>query len=134
LSNFEGNNSLKTRKMKKIFALLLCLLALTAVTGQTTTSSIKGIVKSSSNELLLGASILAIHTPTGGKYSAVSNEDGRFNILNMRIGGPYKIVVTFVGFQDQEYNDIYLDLGKPFNIDVLLADASQALEEVKVGC
>jgi hypothetical protein len=118
--------------MKKIFALLLCLLALTAVTGQTTTSSIKGIVKSSTNELLPGASILAIHTPTGGKYSAVSNEDGRFNILNMRIGGPYKIVVTFVGFQDQEYNDIYLDLGKPFNIDVLLADASQALEEVKV--
>ena len=118
--------------MKKIFALWFCLLALTVATGQTTTSSIKGIVKSSTNELLPGASILAIHTPTGGKYSAVSNEDGRFNILNMRIGGPYKIVVTFVGFQDQEYNDIYLDLGKPFNIDVLLADASQALEEVKV--
>jgi len=118
--------------MKKIFALMVCLLALTTVTGQTTTSSIKGIVKSSANELLPGASILAIHTPTGGKYSAVSNEDGRFNILNMRIGGPYKIVVTFVGFQDQEYNDIYLDLGKPFNIDVLLSDASQALEEVKV--
>ena len=56
--------------MKKIFALVLCLLALTAVTGQTTTSSIKGIVKSSTNELLPGASILAIHTPTGGKYSA----------------------------------------------------------------
>ena len=118
--------------MKKIFALLLCLLALTTAIGQTTTSSIKGIVKSSTNELLPGATILAIHTPTGGKYSAVSNEDGRFSILNMRIGGPYKITVSFVGFQNQEYEDIYLDLGKPFNIDVVLADASQALEEVKI--
>jgi hypothetical protein len=132
LPNFESNNSLKIRKMKKIFALLLCLLALTVATGQTTTSSIKGIVKSSTNELLPAATILAIHTPTGGKYSVVSNEDGRFSILNMRIGGPYKIVVSFVGFQNQEYNDIYLDLGKPFNIDVVLADASQALEEVKI--
>lgn len=118
--------------MKKIFVLLLCLLGLTVVTGQTTTSSIKGIVKSSTNELLPGAGILAVHTPTGTKYSAVSNEDGRFSILNMRIGGPYKIVVSFVGFQNEEYTDVYLDLGKPFNLDVQLADQSQALEEVKV--
>ncbi|MEN2399854.1 TonB-dependent receptor [Flavobacterium sp. MC2016-06] len=114
------------------FFVLLCLLGLTTVMGQTTTSSIKGIVKSSANELLPGATVLAIHTPTGSKYSAVSNEDGRFSILNMRIGGPYKIVVTFVGYQNQEYNDVYLDLGKVFNLDVILPDASQALEEVKV--
>ncbi|WP_337965165.1 carboxypeptidase regulatory-like domain-containing protein [uncultured Flavobacterium sp.] len=118
--------------MRKNLALLLCLFALTVVTGQTTTSSIKGIVKSSSNELLPGASILAVHTPTGTKYSAVSNEDGRFSILNMRIGGPYKITVTFVGFQNQEYTDINLDLGKPFNLAVQLEDASQTLEEVKI--
>lgn len=118
--------------MKKIFALLLCLFGFLLVSGQTTTSSIKGIIKSSTNELLPGAGIVAIHTPTGTKYSAVSNEDGRFNILNMRIGGPYKVIVSFVGFQNQEYNELYLDLGKPFTLDVQLADESQALEEVKV--
>ncbi|TDW52020.1 carboxypeptidase family protein [Flavobacterium sp. 270] len=118
--------------MKKIFALLLCVFSLNIGLGQTTTSSIKGIVRSSTNELLPGATILAIHTPTGSKYSSLSNEDGRFNILNMRIGGPYKIVVTFVGYQNQEYNDVYLDLGKAFNLDVVLNDQSQTLEEVKV--
>lgn len=100
--------------------------------GQTTTSSIKGIVKGSNSESLPGATIQAVHTPTGSKYSALSNADGRFNILNMRIGGPYKIVVTFVGYQPQEFNDVYLDLGKVFNLDVLLKDDSQKLEEVKV--
>jgi hypothetical protein len=40
------------------------------------------------------------------------NEDGRFNMLNMRVGGPYKVTVTFVGFQTQIYNEVYLELGK----------------------
>ncbi len=102
------------------------------MSGQTTTSSIKGIVKSTAGETLPAATILAIHTPTGSKYSALSNEDGRFSMLNMRIGGPYKIVATFVGYQSEEFNDVYLDLGKVFSLDVLLKDESQKLDEVKV--
>jgi hypothetical protein len=77
--------------------------------GQTTTSSIKGI---KSTEVLPAASILAIHTPTGSKYSGVSNVDGRYNMLNMRIGGPYK-TISFVGYESQVYNEVYLELGKP---------------------
>lgn len=100
--------------------------------GQTTTSSIKGTVKSAGAETLPGATIQAVHTPTGSKYSALSNSDGRFSILNMRIGGPYKITVTFVGYQTQEINDVYLDLGKVFSQDVVLIDESQKLEEVVV--
>lgn len=100
--------------------------------GQTTTSSIKGIVKGSNFESLPGATIQAVHTPSGSKYSALSNADGRFNILNMRIGGPYKIVVTFVGYQTQEFNDVYLDLGKVSSLDILLKDESQKLEEVVI--
>jgi hypothetical protein len=118
--------------MKKIFVLLLCIFGFAVSVAQTTTSSIKGIVKGSANELLPGATVLAVHTPSGTKYSSLSNEDGRFNILNMRIGGPYKIIVSFVGYQNQEYNDVYLDLGKVFSLDVDLTSESQALEEVKV--
>jgi len=118
--------------MKKIITLLFFVLSLHSVVGQTTTSSIKGIVKVSTGETLPGASILAIHTPTGSKYSAASNVDGRFSMLNMKIGGPYKVVVSFVGFKSQEINDVYLDLGKAYNLEVLLVDESQALEEVKV--
>ncbi len=118
--------------MKKIITLLLIFCSSVTMVGQTTTSSIKGIVKSTAGETLPAATILAIHTPTGSKYSALSNEDGRFSMLNMRIGGPYKIVVTFVGYQSEEFNDVYLDLGKVFSLDVLLKDESQKLDEVKV--
>ncbi|WP_338408336.1 TonB-dependent receptor [uncultured Flavobacterium sp.] len=118
--------------MKKIITLFLLVFALHSVIGQTTTSSIKGTVKGSDLELLPGATMQAVHTPTGSKYSALSNADGRFNILNMRIGGPYKIVVTFVGYKTQEFNDVYLDLGKVFNLEVLLQDESLKLEEVVI--
>ena len=118
--------------MKKNLTLLFVIFGLQMMIGQSTTSSIKGTVKGSNSELLLGATIQAVHTPTGTKYSALSNEDGRFSILNMRIGGPYKIVVSYVGYVNQDYNDVYLDLGKSFGLDVILTDESQKLEEVKV--
>jgi hypothetical protein len=69
--------------------------------------------KSSDTELLPGASILAIHTPTGSRYSALSNGEGRFSMLNMKVGGPYKVMITFIGFRTQEINDVFLELGKP---------------------
>ena len=118
--------------MKKIIALLLFFVGFQTIIGQTTTSSIKGTVKSSDLQSLPGASVLAVHTPTGSKYSSMSNEDGRFNMLNMRVGGPYTVTVTFVGFQSQTYKEVYLELGKPLNLDAVLADESMQLSEVKV--
>jgi len=118
--------------MKKFITLLFLVFGLQLTIGQTTTSSIKGTVKSSDTELLPGATVLAIHTPTGSKYSALTNADGRFNMLNMRVGGPYKVVISFVGFQSQTYNEVYLELGKAFSIDAMLKDESQQLNEVKI--
>jgi hypothetical protein len=118
--------------MKKIFTFLILVFAFPMLMAQTTTSNVKGVVKSAIGELLPGASIQAIHRPTGSKYSAVANSDGRFSMLNMKIGGPYTISVSFVGYQNQEVDDIYLELGKTFGFDVILTDESQKLLEVKV--
>jgi hypothetical protein len=52
--------------------------------------------------------------------------------MNTRIGGPYKIVITFVGYKTEEYNDINLELGKPFILNVIMQDENQKLEEVKI--
>ncbi|WP_158729975.1 MULTISPECIES: carboxypeptidase regulatory-like domain-containing protein [unclassified Flavobacterium] len=118
--------------MKKIITLLLIFCSSVVMMAQTTTSSIKGIVKSTAGEALPGATILAIHTPTGSKYSGVSNVDGRYNMLNMRIGGPYKVTISFVGYESQVYNEVYLELGKALILDAQLSDVSQQLSEVKI--
>lgn len=118
--------------MKKLLTLFFFVFGFFVMSGQTTTSNIKGVVKNGAGESVPGASILAVHTPTGTKYSSISNDEGRFSILNMRVGGPYKVTVTFIGSHKEEFNDVYLELGKTFSLDVVLTDESQTLEEVKI--
>lgn len=102
------------------------------VHSQVTTSNIKGLVTDSQNEPLPGANVLAVHTPTGTNYGAVTNIDGRYNLLNLRVGGPYKITISYIGFQTQEFTDVYLDLGKTVNSDAVLNDDAEQLDAVVV--
>lgn len=100
--------------------------------AQVTTSNIKGLVVDDANEPLMGSNIVAVHTPTGTKYGAISNEDGRFNLLNLRVGGPYEVTISYIGFATQVKSDIYLTLGATYNVDIVLQSDSQALNEVVV--
>src|SRR5689334_13199056 len=67
----------------KLLCLILALAALLQVQAQVTTSSISGTVKSATGEALAGATVKAVHTPTGTNYTTVSSRDGIFNIVNM---------------------------------------------------
>ena len=118
-------------RIKLLSTLGLFMFALT-VSAQVTTSNIRGSVVDDQNVPLLGANVLAIHTPTGTRYGAISNEDGRYNLLNLRVGGPYEVTISYVGFRDQVRSDIFLTLGKTFSYNVQMVSESQALEEVVV--
>jgi len=117
---------------KKLLLNLALLFAVFAASAQVTTSNIRGSVTDDQNAPLLGANVVAIHTPTGTKYGAITNEDGRFNLLNLRVGGPYEVTISYIGFKVQKQNDIFLSLGKTFNLNTALITESQALDEVVV--
>lgn len=99
--------------------------------AQVTTSSVTGMVKDS-KEALPGAGIKATHTPTGTVYGAVTNGDGRFIIGNMRVGGPYTIEVSFIGYKTQKFENIFLKLGESFSLNVKLDDNASTLNEVVI--
>jgi hypothetical protein len=101
--------------------------------AQVTTSGIMGTVKSSKKENLTGATIKAIHTPSGTVYTGVSQADGRFTLPNMRVGGPYTLEVSFVGFNTRTYENLDLQLGAPLKLDAVLEDNSKTLNEVTVN-
>ena len=111
---------------------LLFLLVSTSVFSQVTTSNIRGTVSDDQGVPLLGANVVAVHTPTGTRYGAITNEEGRFNLLNLRVGGPYEVSISYVGFKAESQNDVFLSLGKTFNLNVNLVSDSQQLEEVVV--
>jgi hypothetical protein len=120
--------------MKKyLLSALLMLFCVAGLYAQVTTSSINGSVKDSNGEALIGATVKATHQPSGTVYGAAVNTEGRFNIPNARIGGPYLVEVTYVGFESKTIDNINLKLGQPFNLDVTLAETGTELQEVVVN-
>ncbi len=118
--------------MKKV----LVLFSLIAVSffghSQTTTSSINGNVTDSNKEPLPGASIAAVHTPTGSKYGSVSQFSGNYAIRNMKVGGPYKVTISYIGYQTATYEGVYLQLGQTFNLNAALNSDGEELETVVI--
>jgi len=100
--------------------------------AQVTTSSINGKVKDAKGMTVPGASVLVLHMPTGTKYGAVTGSDGYFRLNNLNPGGPYKITVTYIGYNKQEKEVANLGLGTDQRVDFILADEGQQLTEVTV--
>ena len=114
--------------------LLSCLSIPEVVNGQgVTTASISGRITDSQGEGLPGASVLAIHNPSGTEYGTSTRPDGRFNLPNLRIGGPYTITISFVGYQEQKEEGVMLALGQNLSINKVLAEQTTQLAEVIVA-
>lgn len=74
----------------------------------------------------------AVHTPSGTEYGVVTLDDGRYTLANMRVGGPYKVEVSFLGFQTNTLDNIFLKLGEKRFQDFQLIPATTELEAVEV--
>jgi len=97
-----------------------------------TTSSINGVVADDKGQGLPGATVVAIHTPSGTKYGITTNATGRYTFPAVRIGGPYQITVSFVGFQDATREIGSADLGTPVSADFKLTEQGKQLSEIIV--
>lgn len=100
--------------------------------AQVTTSAVSGKVMDETKQPVIGATVVAIHEPSGTLYGAVTNIDGRYTIQGMRTGGPYKIEVSYVGYSKATYTDLYLELGNTLALNVNLKPSTELLDEVVV--
>ena len=124
---------MKLLYLRHTFVLVVLLLTARLGWGQgATTAAMSGTITDSKGQALPGATVIAVHTPTNTQYVAPTNADGRFSIQNMRVGGPYTVKVTFVGYQDFNRTGINLTLSENFRLDVKLGDAATELSEVTV--
>ena len=115
-----------------LFLFVLAFMASPFVFAQITSSSIDGTVKGSSDDPLVGATIVATHLPTGTRYATTSRGGGVFSIQNMRVGGPYLIEITFVGHDPEKYENIFLQLAESFILKPVLKKTDATLENVVV--
>ena len=120
--------------IKKISFLLVAfiLLSATIIQAQVTTSSMSGRVTDAEGAVI-GATVVATHTPSGTTYGTVTNAEGRFNLNGMRVGGPYNVKVTFIGYGAFTQNNITLSLGENYVMNVVLTEEALSLDEVIVS-
>lgn len=142
---FRGDATLLTGESKQppltmkrwvtipFFLLLGLLIGPTVAHGQgATTASIRGQVVDAEGEPLPGANVVAVHVPSGTRYGTSTNQRGRYTLSNMRVGGPYRITASFVGYQSKREESISLNLGETTRLNFQLQEQTAELEEVEV--
>ncbi len=119
--------------MKKILLLATTLLSSWYLFGQgVTTASMNGKITDGNGEALIGATVMAVHTPSGTQFGNVTDLNGFYRISNMRIGGPYKLTITYVGFEPYQEDNLFLDLGQTLRKSISLSENAQTLSQVVV--
>jgi hypothetical protein len=102
------------------------------VHAQVTTAGMSGRVTDQAGTDLIGATVVATHTPSGSQYGTVTNENGIFILAGMRSGGPYSVEVSYVGYTAKTINDIILRLGESYELKVTLNEDGVQLEGIEV--
>ena len=120
---------------KRILLLMALMLTSTlAVMSQITTSALTGKVSmQDTKEEVIGASVQVVHEPSGTRYTAVTNMDGRFTIQGMRTGGPYTVTVSYIGFQTKTLKGVTLQLGETYNLPIWITEDANELSEVVIS-
>jgi hypothetical protein len=113
--------------------LLMSVLFGTVLQAQVTTSTLTGTVKDQSGQPLVGATVSATNLSNGRVYQVTTNRNGGYNIFNMAPGGPYRLAVSYTGYETQTRDDITLSLGEAPSQDFELNTRNQALSEVVVA-
>ena len=118
--------------IKCLVAAFAAMLMSVAAFAQVTTSALGGRVVDVNGEPVVGAAVIATHTPSGTVYPVITNESGRYTMNGMRAGGPYTVEISCLGFQTVTYTDLNLQLAETFSLNATLNEDAEMLSEAMV--
>ncbi|MRN01187.1 TonB-dependent receptor [Riemerella anatipestifer] len=122
------NNMGSMKKTVLIVAIAFC--GYGTMQAQVTTGSMTGVLTTVSGQKSTSVNIRATHIPSGTVYSAKSSNSGSFNLPNMRVGGPYKVEIQCPGQAPTVYEDVYIELDRPYVLNTTLGEKTKTIQEV----
>src|SRR5574344_521854 len=122
-----------TKTFKKIALTMLSFVVSFAVMAQVTTSSMSGKVTEANGTPVAGATVVAVHMPSGSQYYSLTDNAGNYRIQNMRVGGPYSVEVSILGYGSNKGEGAVLRLGDNYVYNVVLKEEAVKLNEVIVS-
>ncbi len=118
------------KKLILVFGILCCISSMYA--QGVTSSSINGRITSLNGDPLIGANVVAVHAPTGSFYGNTTDLDGYVRIANMRVGGPYRISISYTGYEEIVRDNVYLTLGQAYKINSQMSEQAVTLDEIAI--
>lgn len=118
--------------MKKFYTLVVSLFVALSAMAQVTTSNMTGKVTDESGAALVGATVVAVHTPSGTQYAAVVDNNGVYRLVNVRPGGPYTIEFGMLGYRALIRKDVVVGLGDNYTLNATLSQEGQEIEAIVV--
>lgn len=116
----------------KFAVMLLALLLSFSAKAQITTATLIGVVTDAEGNALDAATVVAVHVPSGAQYGTTTRQDGSYTLPNLRVGGPYQVQASFVGYKEQLFEDITLNLAQKLTLNFELQSSAIGLDEVIV--
>jgi len=122
----------KVKQLISFFLFAVVLFSSQLMYAQVTTASMNGTVVDQNGNALPGANVVVVHVPSGTQYGTSTRSDGKFNLLGLRVGGPYKATVSMVGYTAQVEEGFTLSLGQNFKMDFKLPETTIELKGVTI--
>jgi Carboxypeptidase regulatory-like domain len=114
-----------------VLVALLVVVPSTLVGQGVTTGAMNGLVTAQDGTPVSEANVVAVHVPSGTEYRAFTRSGGVFNLPNLRVGGPYRVTTTAIGFEPDTRDIENLNLGQNLRVDVQLKRQAVQLAEVE---
>src|SRR5436853_2118802 len=118
---------MKTKHFIQSCLIIICLSCSSALVAQVTTATLSGIVMDPKNAPLGSATVTVEFPDAGIRQSLVTKSNGRFTVPNLRVGGPYKVTVDYISYQQAVTENIFLELGQNNSVEFVLKEKSQQL-------
>ena len=117
---------------KHLLLFLLIVVTCSRLFAQEISGSMSGRVVDNTNAFLSGVTVIAVHVPTNTKYVTTTNGYGRYSLVNLRVGGPYTLAISFTGMKSQVKDSIFISLGTPSVVDFVMIPDTKSLTEVVI--
>jgi len=104
---------MKTHRLSQVAGAMVLALGLSVpAMANETASGITGQVLTPAGNAAANTKIIVTHIPTGAVKTVETNATGNFSLRGLRVGGPYKVVIDSDVYKDQQFDDLYLQVGK----------------------
>ncbi|MBO5882559.1 MAG: carboxypeptidase regulatory-like domain-containing protein [Alistipes sp.] len=118
--------------MKRLLLTIALLLVVAVAGAQVTTSSVRGVVTDNDKNPIIGAAVVARHEPSGSTYGVCTNADGHYAINGMRVGGPYTIEISYLGYKTTNHTVAEMHVGEALYLDITLKEEYEVIDEITI--